>query len=201
MSRLEADLALAELKLQQVAAKLEDAQIVSPFDGEVQLYPELEEGKGVPAYEAVARLVDPASYEIVASLVRDDMEYLYEGMPVIARVSGALGDTELSGVIATLPQPFGSGLGTSTIIALDDAEATAQLRAGAGIELAAELNRQEATLWLPPEAVRGFGENRFVLVEETGGSLNEVPIVVGVSNSEQVQILDGAFEGMTVVGQ
>ncbi len=200
LSRLEADLGLAELKIEQMAAKLTDAQIVSPFDGEVQLYPELIEGNGVPAYDAVARIVDPTSYEITASLVREDMEQLNEGMPVTVALGGVQG-MALPGTITTLPQPFGRGLGTTTMITLDDPAATAQLRAGAPVNLAAELARQEDALWLPPDVVRGFGDNRFVLVQEAGGNVREVPIVIGASNGEQVEILDGVFEGMMVVGQ
>lgn len=197
--RLETDVALAELTLERSAAKLSDAQIVAPMDGEIQFYPELEAGRGIAAYATVARVVDPTSMAITANLVREDMLKLQEGMPV----SISLPDSSLvlAGVIQSLPQPFGTGVDAATVIALQDANDADLLRIGSSVNVAAVLQTKENALWLPGNAVRGFGNSRFVLVQEVSGSTTEVPVTVGVSNGEQTEIVEGLLEGMQIVGQ
>lgn len=199
IDQLSVNVELAGLRFERLQASLADSQIVAPFDGEIRLYDVLAEGKAVNAFETVAVVVNPDSYAITANLVREDMEQLTEGMPVqleLPYLTGAL----VNGVINTLPQPFGSGAGTQTIISVTDPNDTALLRAGAGVNVSVDLAKSSETLWLPPSAVRGFGSNRFVTVSRQG-VIQEIPVEIGLANSEQIEIVEGVEEGMQVLGQ
>ena len=195
----QADVSLAELAVQRLEAALADSRLVAPFAGEVRLFEELEEGKVAAAYATVAQVVDPDSFRITANVVRADLERLYEGMPVQLKLPSRLGFTAAA-TIATLPQPFGSGAGGSVLITLDDPADAMSLREGSTVRAVVELSRSADALWLPTGAVRGFGNNRFVLVNNNG-TVQEVPVTVGATNSDQVELLDGAFEGMEVLVQ
>ena len=197
--RYETNVALARLTLERLQASLADSQITAPFSGEVRLYDALKEGKSVNAYETVASVIDPDSYVITANLVRTELEQLYEGMPVAIYLPNS-GNLRLEGLIDTLPQPFGRGTGTLPEIELANPEEAANLRAGTAVQIVVELARSEDTLWLPVDVIRGFGDNRFVLVNQ-GGTIQEVPVQLGLSNSKQVEIVEGGFEGMQVLGQ
>ena len=197
--RYETNVALARLTLERLQASLADSQITAPFSGEVRLYDALKEGKSVNAYETVASVIDPDSYVITANLVRTELEQLYEGMPVAIYLPNS-GNLRLEGLIDTLPQPFGRGTGTLPEIELANPEEAANLRAGTAVQIVVELARSEDTLWLPVDVIPGFGDNRFVLVNQ-GGTIQEVPVQLGLSNSKQVEIVEGGFEGMQVLGQ
>jgi multidrug efflux pump subunit AcrA (membrane-fusion protein) len=197
--RNETDVALAELALARLDASLTDSQLIAPFAGEVRLFADLEVGRVATGYETVAQVVDPASFRITANVVRADLERLYEGMPVQLKLPSRLGFTA-DATITTLPQPFGSGTGGSVLIALDDPADTMSLREGSSVRAVAELSRSEDTLWLPVRAVRGFGRNRFVLINNNG-TIQEIPVTVGAVNSDQVELIDGVFEGMEVLIQ
>ena len=54
------------------------------------------------------------------------------------------------------------------------------------------------TLWLPPQAVRKFQGNTFVVVQD-GSAQRRVDVKLGLSTDEQVEILQGLSEGQVVV--
>ena len=199
VNQLQTAVMLAELRLERLQAALSDSQIVAPFSGEVRLLETLREGRAVNAYDPVATVVNPDSYQIVANLVRDDMERLSEGSRVELELPYQ-NSVRIEGEIVTLPQPFGGGVGTQTIISLVNPTDVELMRAGAAVIAVVNLVNSEDTLWLPPTAVRGFGSNRFVIINEQGAS-REVPVEVGLSNSEKVEILSGLAAGMQVVAQ
>ncbi len=198
-SQLQTNVSLATLRLERLQASLADSQIVAPFAGEIRLFESLIEGKAANAYETVALIVNPESYEITANLVREDMERLAEGMHVSLELPYLTG-AAVDGVIKSMPQPFGSGAGTQTVINVVEAADAGLLRAGAGIKVFVDLAQNTDTLWLPPATVRGFGGNRFVVVNQQG-IVREVPVEIGLTNSEQTEIISGVSEGMQVLGQ
>ena len=197
--QLQTDIALADLKVKRLEASLVESQVIAPFSGEVRLYETLVEGKAVTAYQPVAVVVNPDSYQITANLVREDLELLAEGMPVQLQLSYQ-NDAWIAGKLVRLPQPFGSGVGTQTIIEAENEADSDLLRAGASVTVMVELNKSEDTLWLEPDAILGFGADRYVLVNDQGVN-REVAIELGLSNAEQVEIVRGVTEGMKVLGQ
>lgn len=187
----------AELVLAQAQAALADAQIIAPFDGQVQLFEELVEGRGVEAYTPVATVVDPQSIQVKATLLDADLAQLREGMTVTIQPSSRP-NVSLAGVIAVLPQPYGNGPGTELHITVDDEQA-ANLRAGMTATVEVELDRVEDALWVPPAALHGVPNRYYVRVRD-GDTVRDVDVVVGVRNEERVEITQGVEEGQVLVG-
>lgn len=193
---LNADVRRAELALEKVKTSLADAQISAPFAGQVLLYDALEKGKVVQAYAPVAALVDPQALAIEANLLPADLESLHEGMTVEIRLNNQLAEP-IPGVIRTLPQPFGTGAGSSVIIEPKSADAAGSLRAGTGVTVSAQRSRTADALWLPPAAIQGYRDNYFVRLND--GS--ERPVNVGIFAEDRVEITRGLVQGDIVMGQ
>lgn len=192
---LASDVRQAEIALQKVKTDLADAQISAPFAGQVLLYDALEKGKVVQAYSPVAAIVDPQALVIEANLLPADLQSLYEGMPVTIRIDTPL-PKEIAGVIRTLPQPFGTGTGSSAIILPKDASAASGLRSGAGVEISAHRSEAAEALWLPPDAIQGYKDNYYVRLADGG----EQPVTVGIFAEDRVEIASGLKLGDEVVG-
>ncbi len=200
LERLTAEMDKAVVALMKLESSRSDAQIIAPFDGEVRLYEALAGGKAVQAaqaFEPVASIVDPDSLQIEANLVSEDLELLYEGMPVkISPVNQP--SLLIEGEVSRLPQPFGTGVSTLTEVTLNGEAST--LRPGMSMEIIIELARSDDTLWLPIEALRGFNQNYYVEVRD-GAATREAPVTIGLRGEDKVEILSGLSEGDQVVSQ
>ena len=126
---LEADVTQAAIALKKVETALADAEITAPFAGQVLLYDALQKGKVIQAYSPVAALVDPAALLLEANLLPADLAALTEGMAVQIKLSDPLAKP-IPGVVRTLPQPFGSGGGTSVLIVPKDGTAAGHFARG-----------------------------------------------------------------------
>jgi len=195
-AQLQIEFERAKVSLRRLEAALAEARITAPFAGEVRIFDSLRRGKAVKAYEPVASLVDPNAIVVEANLVPGDLANLTEGMLVKVAPSSAL-DNALDGEIQTLPQPFGSGLGSTTRIGLAADVAEAQLRPGMNVEITVRRGGNNDALWLPPAAVQGYKDNYYV--RRRDGS--EQPVVVGIWGPERVEIRSGLAEGQEVVGK
>jgi len=191
-SSLQGQLDQARIALRKLELALADARIEAPAAGQVLIYDGLQAGKVIQAYTPLASLVDPDDIVVEASLVPADLERLYEGLAVTVRRPG-LPDVAVRGVIETLPQPFGTGSGNSTVITLD--ETASWVRPGTGVEIVAVLGRADNVLWLPPTALQGFKDNYYVRLRD--GS--HLPVIVGIYSSDRVEIKSGVTEGEVVV--
>jgi multidrug efflux pump subunit AcrA (membrane-fusion protein) len=193
---LQSEVTRAEIALRKVETALADAEISAPFGGQVLLYDALEKGKVVQAYAPVAALVDPAALVLEANLVPADLEALHEGMAVEIDLGGPL-SKRVPGIVRTLPQPFGSGAGTTTLIVPSNAAAFGKLRPGATVQIGARRTQVGDALWLPPDAVQGYKDNYYVRRQD--GS--ERQIEVGIFGGDRVEIAGGLLFGEEVVGQ
>jgi RND family efflux transporter MFP subunit len=191
-----AEVARAEIGLNEVQANIRDSQIVAPLDGQVLFSDVLQRGQLVQPYEAVATLADTNALIVEANLVPADLARLNEGMAVALRIGGEGGQL-IDGVIQRMPQPYGTGTRTVTEVALANAADAALLRPGATVDVVAELSRADNVLWLPPAAVQGFRDNYFVRLAD--GS--EAPVQVGILGTERVEIRSGVTEGQQVSGR
>jgi multidrug efflux pump subunit AcrA (membrane-fusion protein) len=191
-----AEVARAEIGLNEVQANIQDSQIVAPLDGQVLFSDVLQRGQLVQPYEAVATLADTNALVVEANLVPADLARLNEGMAVALRIGGE-GGPLVDGVIQRMPQPYGTGTRTVTEVALANAADAALLRPGATVDIVAELSRADNVLWLPPAAVQGFRDNYFVRLAD--GS--EAPVQVGILGTERVEIRSGVTEGQQVSGR
>ena len=62
------------------------------------------------------------------------------------------------------------------------------------------IEQREDALWLPPEAIRTFGERNFVVVRDGDRERRET-VILGIKGEQRVEIKSGVQEGDVVVGQ
>jgi multidrug efflux pump subunit AcrA (membrane-fusion protein) len=111
----------------------------------------------------------------------------------------------LVAIIRRLPAPYGKNGGAvtdidqSTRFQLVDTNGYT-LEPNARGKLSIIIERRENTLWLPPEAVRKFGERDFVVVRD-GAMEKRVTVALGIRSTDRVEILTGLRAGDVVVGQ
>lgn len=201
------DVARAQLQVEKLQNAIADATITALFDGQL-LSVSLTAGRPVNAFDPVVSLADITNLEVKADLISDQMNELAEEMPVEVSLVGRPGEI-LSGHIRRLPYPFGSG-GSGEVIDPDkstritieqppDAEET-DLELGDLVQVRVELERKDAALWLPTQAIRIFDGRRFVVVQD-GEVQRRVDVKVGIQTNERVEIEEGLEEGQVVVGQ
>lgn len=201
------DVARAQLQVEKLQNAIADATITALFDGQL-LSVSLTAGRPVNAFDPVVSLADITNLEVKADLISDQMNELAEEMPVEVSLVGRPGEI-LSGHIRRLPYPFGSG-GSGEVIDPDKstritikqppaAEET-DLELGDLVQVRVELERKDAALWLPTQAIRIFDGRRFVVVQD-GEVQRRVDVKVGIQTNERVEIEEGLEEGQVVVGQ
>lgn len=195
----------AQRAYDKAVAEVAGGRIVATTAGvvaTVAMYP----GDSVGAFRPVIEIADPGQVEFSGQLNAETMKLLSEGQPVEIRPV-TRPDLLLNAVIRRLPAPYGSGGGSinnttdsSTRFSVIDAVGF-ELVAGETVgKLRIIIEQRENALWLPPEAIRTFGERNFVVVRDGDRERRET-VILGIKGSQRVQITSGVQEGDVVVGQ
>ena len=182
---------------------VEGGRLVSPRDGTISSL-NLIPGNTVSAFFPVVEVADPSQIEFQANLSTEVMKLLSEGQSAEIRPVERP-DLVLVAIIRRLPAPYGKNGGAvtdidqSTRFQLVDTNGYT-LEPNARGKLSIIIERRENTLWLPPEAVRKFGERDFVVVRD-GAMEKRVTVALGIRSTDRVEILTGLRAGDVVVGQ
>lgn len=182
---------------------VDGGRLVSPRDGTVSAMNMLP-GNMVSAFSPVLEVADPSQIEFQANLSTEVMKLLSEGQSAEIRPVERP-DLTLVAVIRRLPAPYGKNGGAvtdvdqSTRFTIVDAKGYT-LEPNARGKLSIIIERHEDTLWLPPEAVRKFGERDFVVVRE-GAMEKRVTVSLGIKSTDRIEIVSGLRAGDVVVGQ
>jgi len=162
-------------------------------------------GDSVSAFRPVIEVADPGQVEFSAQLSNDVMKLLSEGQSVEIRPV-TRPDLILSAVIRRLPPPYGAAGGTlnnadtSTRFSVIDT-AGFTLVAGETVgKLRIIIEQRPEALWLPPEAIRTFGERNFVIIRDGDRERRET-VIIGIQGEQRVEITSGVRENDVVVGQ
>ena len=99
--------------------------------------------------------------------------------------------------------------GDVTEIAVDDEGAPylvvdvsgSDLEFGDRVVLSFAVSEKEDVLWIPPEAIRAYENESFVIALTSSGDLIRVVVRTGISNSERVEVVGDLAEGQQVIGQ
>jgi multidrug efflux pump subunit AcrA (membrane-fusion protein) len=181
-----------------------DGQIVATQAGTVASMA-IFEGTNVTAFTPAIEVADPTKVEFSASLSPENMKLLSEGQSVEIRPV-TRPDLVLSAVIRRLPAPYGQNGGVlgdpdqTTRFTVVDNKGFALVAGDTVAKVKIILERHENVLWLPPEAIRTFGERTFVVLREADQE-RRVTVVTGIHSDQQVEILKGLRLGDIVVGQ
>lgn len=187
----------AKIALQQAQRKLQDAQIIAPFDGtvmEVNLTP----GQTVGANVNAITLADTHHLQIVGNLAEVDVTKVKVGQQAEITLD-ALPDKRLAGQVtqiapaATIQQGV---VNYPVTIVLTDFDP--EVKPGMTASVNVIVDQRQNVLVVPNRAIRTQGRQRFVTVLFKG-QLIQTPVQTGLNNESMTEIISGLKEGDEVV--
>lgn len=202
------ELALAEAKVNQTKAQLEQAQknlagiiLTAPIDG-VITYLAAGEGSfvGTATYLTIS---DTSHLEVQVNVDESDLNNLALGSQAEV-VFDALPDLTFTGkVVKVEPQLVTSDMVTTVrgLVELDADAAKALQSLPLGLNGTVEIIKSEAkdVLWVPLEAVRDLGDGQYgVFVLNNDGELRLRMVKVGLMDTTRAEIIQGLSEGEVV---
>ncbi len=194
---LEAQVELAQLRVQQAERALQAAQLRAPFDG-VVVRVHLVPGERAGPNQPVITLADPASLRVVAEVDELDVVRLKVGQEATVRFD-AFPTRPISGTVehiayAALPQRGSTVF--EAVVAFEAGDLA--VRPGMNATVTVEAQRLSGVLFIPLNAVRYAGPEAFV-VRRRGSREEEVPVVLGGDDGVNVVVLEGLSEGDVIV--
>ena len=196
------DVAKAQTALEEAQDKLENAQLVAPFDGRI-LTLNIRRGSQVEAFKAVIVIAQMEALELTANLDATDLAEMSVGQSATIQLRNRP-EQELTGAVRTLPYPYGGGSGNAADneerVARISVDQDVSLTLGELAEVTIVLEEKQDVLWLPPAAIRRFQGRNFVVVQD-GVAQRRVDVRIGIESEERVEILEGLTEGQVVIGE
>ena len=198
--------ALARQSLEQAEKDLKEAVIIAPFDGIVASVT-AEEGDTIPSPSVTPRqiisLIDPTSMELVVEVDEIDIPDVEEGQEVIITLD-ALSDEEFAGVVGII-YPLAIEIG-GVIVYKVKIELNVPEDSGVMIGMSAEadivLASRTDVLLVPDRAISEDSEgNSVVSVVIEDDELEERPVVVGISDGFDTEIISGLKVGETILAR
>ena len=198
--------ALAKQSLDQTEKDLTEAVIIASFDGIVASVT-AEEGDTIPSPSVSPRqiisLIDPTSMELVVEVDEIDIPDVEEGQEVIITLD-ALSDEEFAGVVTTIypvPLEIGGVIVYKVKIELNVPEDSG-VRVGMSAEADVVLASRTDVLLVPDRAISEDSEgNSVVSVVIEDDELEERPVVVGISDGFDTEIISGLKVGETILAR
>lgn len=189
-----------EAELARERQKLERNTLRSPIDGRIL---EIMRGKGeIVRHVPVMTLVDSEEVWVEADVAEQDSSYVQVGQEVMVHLPSLEG-SRYPGVIestgAALRTPQGVvGNARFLEIKVRLKEKVDGLRPGLEVDVEGSRLLAEDVLTVPHQAVIRDGDQTFVAVVE-GKVARRVPVVVGLSDAESIEIKEGLLESQQVV--
>lgn len=195
----DARVAEAQARLEAAEETLESIEIRAPFDG-VLLEVNAEAGQTVQAGAGLFVLNDPASMEVVATVVEEDYPYMEVGQPV-ELFFDALPDAEIQGTVSRILPKRAEGDRPlySIYISLD--EVPDKLAEGMTADASVAIAQVKDALCLPRALVSASSDNTAIVEVWTGDHKENREVSVGLRGDVYVEILSGLEEGEEVVSQ
>jgi len=200
---LEMEVDAAEQAVEEAESKLEIENITAPFDGVVTSV-DVEEGDIIPdsgmSQVTIVHLIDPMSMELGVNLDEIDIPGVKLNQRAIIEVD-ALPDVQLEGRITSIsPLPtVEAGVVLYNVKIGFDVPQGSGLRVGMSATADIITNERGSVLLVPDRAVKQDREGNpivWVMVDE---QVEVRPVVIGISDGFQTEIIDGLDEGEIVV--
>lgn len=194
---------LAQQSLTQAQKDLDEATIIAPFNGVVASVG-AKEGGTVPSPatspQTVVYLIDPDTLELMVELDEIDIPEVKLDQEAIISID-ALPDIQFTGEVTSIyPVPITEG-GVVLYNVKINLDVTESSGARVGMSASADIvtNKRDNVLMVPERAIMKDSQGNpyvQVIVDE---QTQERPVVLGISNNLQVEILSGLSEGETVI--
>lgn len=193
----------AQQSLQQAQKNLNEATLTAPFDGIVaRVY--AEEGDVIPsptmAPTVIINLIDFTTLELTVEVDEIDIPEVKLGQRTIISVD-ALPDVNLEGEVASIsPLPK-----EEAGLVLYEVKISFTVPEGSGLMVGMSatadivVDERSNVLVVPERAIKQDTQGNPVVEVMLGEQLEERPVVIGVSDGFQTEIVDGLKQGDTVV--
>lgn len=194
----EAQLAAAGLAVAETEKQLEEATIRAPFNGLVaRIY--AEEGD-IISMPTIIQLIDPTSMELEVEVDEIDVADVVLGQLVIIEVD-ALPDVEIDGevtAVSLLSQEMGGVVFYKVTIGFDTPPGN-RLRVGMSATADIVINEKSDILLVPERAIGRDSQGNHAVLVQVDGEIEVRPVITGISNGLDTEIVNGLSEGDIVV--
>lgn len=190
---------LAQQSLVYAQKQLDKATLTAPFSGVVaEVYPN--EGEIVSVSTTIVHLIDPASIELKAEVDEIDIPRVKPGQRAIISVD-ALPDIELEGEVTVIAPSAKEEAGVRVygVRIRFDIPTGSGLKPGMSATAAIIVDERNNVLLVRSRAVKRDNQGRPIVEVMAGEQVEERPVVTGLSNGRQTEIVSGLSEGETVV--
>ncbi len=195
--QLRFDVARAQKRVDEIKATIAKADLVAPMSGRlVNFAPD--PGEPILSYEPVGLVADLSVLEVTDEMNPEDLTELSEGMPLLIK-RAALPGNVYSGLIASLPSPYGLATDDLVHVSFDEQPPPDEFDVGDRMNFTVVIEERDDVLWLPQSAIRQFSGRNFIVVQNEGLQ-QRVDVRLGLEGDGRVEILEGADEGQTVIG-
>jgi len=207
----EAQLEAADLQLEAAEQALEEAQrqldmatITAPFDG-VVVSVDVNEGDTVSAATPTVYLIDLSSIELKAGIDEIDIADVKPGQRAAISLD-ALPDLQLEGEVSSisLMPTVEAGLVIYDVTISFDVAENSDLMVGMSATVDIIIDERSNVLLVPNRAITQDSQGNpivQVMVDEEIEGIEERPVVLGISNDFQTEIVDGLEEGEVIKRQ
>ena len=193
------DIAALEARIAAANAAVNTMLIEAPFSGkitQVNILP----GDQVNAGEAAFRMDDLSELLVDVNISEVDINLLQVGQPAQLSFDSAYG-REYEGTVSKIASVGTNNQGVvefAVTISLDNPDEN--IKPGMSAVVNIVVNEFQNALLVPNQAIRVVEGQRVVYLLKNDGSLQEVPLTIGITSSSHSQVLDGELkEGDKIV--
>ncbi len=189
----------AEQTVNEAQKKLDRATITAPFSG-VVVSVDVDEGDTISTATTIIHLIDPSSMELKADVDEIDVAEVKPGQRVIIEID-ALPAFQLEGEVTFISSLAEEEAGVVLYeVKIDFAIPEGSgLRAGMSATADIIINERNDVLLIPARAVEEDDEGNSVVKVMVNEEIEERPVVIGISDDYQTEIVKGLDEGEVVV--
>jgi RND family efflux transporter MFP subunit len=199
----ESELEVAELAVARAQKQLDEATITAPFDGVVAaVY--VKEGDITPsptmAPKIIIYLITPNHMELSAEVDEIDIAEVKLGQSAVISLD-ALPDKQLEGVVTLVSSVpiIEAGLVLYKVKIGFDVPQGLDLKVGMSATADIIVQQRENALLVPERAIERDSQGKPMVWVKINEQIEERPVVTGISDGLQTEILDGLKEGEIVV--
>lgn len=197
IAALQTGVAQAELALTTARARLDETRLTAPFAG-VVLDVLTRPGENVGAGAPLVLLADVTKQHIEADVEEVDAPLVQAGQSAEVRLDAFPGQTLAATVTRIAPAATTRQGATSYTTWLELPPTDLALKPGMGATVTIATRTKPDALLVPARAVQSVGRQKIVRVLRNGRPI-EAEVTTGLSDKQQVEILDGLREGDLVI--
>jgi len=189
----------AEQSVAQAHKQLDEATITAPFTGMVVTV-DVDSGDFVSGATPIVHLIEPAGMELTAGVDEIDIPDVQLGQSAIISVD-ALPALQLEGMVSYIcpvPTTQAGVILYDVTIDFEVAEGSS-LRVGMSATADIIISERSNVLLVPDRAIEQDSSGNPMVKVMVNGQIQNRPVVVGVSDGYQTEVVEGLTEGEVVV--